>query len=128
MRSFCSSVPASLIASCAEVLHRDDQAARRADLRDLLDRDEGHQRALAGAAVLLAGEDPEDTVLTEQGDDVPRELGRAVDLGRARRDPLAGQRPHELPDLALLGRQPVVRHAASLEAPRGAPDSRPPAV
>ena len=36
----------------AELLDGDDQAGRRADLRELLDRDEHHQRAGARAAVL----------------------------------------------------------------------------
>ena len=62
------------------------------------------------AAVLLVGERREDAVLAEELDDVPRELGRLVDLGRARRDPLAGERAHEVADLALLGRQRIVRH------------------
>ena len=37
----------------AESLHREDQAGRRADLRQLLDRDEQHQRAGPGATVAL---------------------------------------------------------------------------
>ena len=64
-------------------------------------------------------------------DDVPGELGRLVDLRRPRRDPLPGERAHELPDLALLGRQRVVRHRVSLRArhdrparPRPAADLR----
>ena len=50
---------------------------------------------------------PEELVLAEELDDVPRELRRLVDLGRARRDPLARERPHELADLALLVGQRV---------------------
>ena len=100
----------------AELLHRQDQPARRADLRDLLDRDEGRERARADPAVLLVGERREDRVLAEELDDVPRELRRLVDLGRPRRDPLAGKAPDELADLSLLGRQRVVRHRESLDA------------
>ena len=63
---------------------------------------EGHQRALADAAVLLVEQDAEEVVLAEDLDDVPRELAGLVDLGRARRDALARERPDELADLALL--------------------------
>ena len=94
--------PAELEPERAELLHGEDQPARRADLRDLLDRDEREQRAGAGAAVLLVEEQPEDPVLAEELDDVPRELVRGVDLGRARRDPLARERAYQLADLALL--------------------------
>ena len=59
----------------------------------------------------------EDPVLAEELDDVPRELGRRVDLGRPRRDPLARERAHELPDLALLVGQHVVRHGLQSRFP-----------
>ena len=48
---------------------------------DLLDRDQREQRPRTGAAVLLVVEEPEDPLVAEQLDDVPRELGRLVDLG-----------------------------------------------
>jgi hypothetical protein len=86
----------------AELLHGDDQTARRAHLRDLLDHHERHQRALADPAVRLVEEDAEQLVLAEELDDVPRELGRLVDLRRAGRDPLGRERADELADLALL--------------------------
>jgi len=54
--------------------------------------------------------EPEQTVLAEELDHVPRKLRCLVDLRGARLDPLAGERAHELPDLTLLGRQRVVRH------------------
>ena len=47
----------------AELLHGEDEAARGAHLRDLLDGDERHQRAGAEAAVLLVEHDPEEVVL-----------------------------------------------------------------
>ena len=75
-RSFCSSRSRQLEAERAELLHREDQPARRADLRDLLDRDERQQRPGAGSAVLLVEEEPEDAVLAEELDDVPGELVR----------------------------------------------------
>ncbi len=106
----------------AELLHREDQAARRADLRDLLDRDQREQRPGAEPAVLLGEEEPEDVVLAEQLDDVPRELVRRVDLGRARRDPLARERADELAQLPLLvGQRIEDAHTddSSLGRPRG---------
>jgi hypothetical protein len=96
----------------AELLHGEDQAARRADLRDLLDRNEGHQRARAGAAVLVVEHDAEDLVLAEELDDVPRELGALVDLGRPRRDALAREVADQIADLPLLVAQRLVGHAA----------------
>src|SRR5207237_4575667 len=99
-----------------ELLDGDDQAARGADLRDLLDRDERHQRARAEAAVLLVVEDPEELVLAEELDDVPRELRALVDLGRPRRDPLAREGADELADLALLVAERVDGHAAIVGA------------
>ena len=78
-----------LDAERAELLDGDDQAGRRADLRELLDRDEHHQRASARAAVLLLEGQAEELVLAEELDHVPRELGLLVDLGRARGDALA---------------------------------------
>ena len=86
----------------AELLHGDDQPARRADLRDLFDRHERHQCARADSAVLLVVHDPEQVVLAVQLDHVPRKLGARVDLGGARGDALVRERPHELANLALL--------------------------
>jgi hypothetical protein len=50
-------------------------------------------------------------VLAEELDDVPGELVRGVDLGRARRDPLARDRAHEVTDLDLLVGEGLPRHA-----------------
>jgi hypothetical protein len=100
----------------AELLHGDDEPARRADLRDLLDRDQREQRARAEPAVLLVEQQPEDVVLTIQPDDVPRELVRRVDLRGARRDPRARDRPDEVADLPLLVAQLVPGHIAILES------------
>ena len=104
----------------AELLHREDEPTRRADLRDLLDRDKGEQRPGAGASVLLVEEEPEDAVLAIELDDVPRELVRLVDLGSTRRDAVAGDRAHEVADLELLGGQRLPGHARSLGEPYGA--------
>ena len=91
----------------AELLHREDERRRRADLPDLLDRDEREKRAGAEPAVLLVEEEAEDVVLAEELDDVPRELVRLVDLGRARRDPLARELADEIAQLPLLVGQDV---------------------
>ena len=106
--------PGELEPERAELLHGEDQPARRADLRDLLDRDEREERPGSRAAVLLVEEEPEDAVLAEELDDVPRELVRLVDLGGARRDALARDRPHELADLELLVGQRLPGHARIL--------------
>ena len=111
-RAFCSSEPATLSPSEPELLHGEDEPARRADLRDLLDRDEREERPGARAAVRLVEEEPEDPVLAKELDDVPRELVRLVDLGRARRDPVARERADELADLELLVGQRLPGHAS----------------
>src|SRR5438105_39494 len=98
----------------AQLLDGEEQTRRRADLRELLDRDEHHERARARAAVLLLERQPEDLVLAQQLDHVPGELGRLVDLGRAWSDVLARKRAHEVADLALLVRQRVAGHGSSL--------------
>src|SRR4026209_2665352 len=99
-----------------ELLHREDQPARRADFRDLLDRDQGEQCPGARAARLLVEEEPEDALVTEQLDDVPRKLVRRVDLRRAGRDPLARERPDEVAQLPLLVGQHVPGHATKCMA------------
>src|SRR5207253_6127677 len=99
----------------AQRLRGDDEPARRAHLRDLLDRDERHERARADPAVLLVVEDPEDLVLAEEVDDVPRELGRLVDLARPWSDPLPRELADQLADLALLVAERFERrHGSSL--------------
>src|SRR5438270_657712 len=87
------------ISPVAEPLHGQQQPGGRADLGELLDRDEHHQRARGRAAVCLVEREAEELVLAKQLDHVPGELGRFVDLRRPRRDPLARERAHELPDL-----------------------------
>ena len=58
-------------------------------------------------------------MLAEELDHVPGELARGVDLGGARRDALARERPDELADLALLVGERLVPHAPdSSVAPR----------
>ena len=69
------------------------------------------------AAVLLLEEEAEDPVLAEELDDVPGELVRLVDLGRARGDPLARDRAHELADLELLVGQRLPGHGRIVRGP-----------
>jgi hypothetical protein len=52
-------------------------------------------------------------VLAEELDEVPRELGRLVDLCGTWSNPLACERPDEIADLALLVRQRVVGNYSS---------------
>ena len=94
----------------AEFLDGEDKPGRRADLRDLLDRDEEHEHAGAGAAVALLERKAQQLVLAEELDHVPRELGGGVDLGRARCDPLAREGANERADLALIVRKRVGAH------------------
>ena len=109
-------VPRQLQAERAELLDGEDETARRADLRDLLDRDQREQRPSSEPAVLLVEEETEEVIVAEKLDDVPGELVLLVDLGCPRRDPLARKRAHQVPKLALLVAQRVVRHARSLLA------------
>src|SRR5207245_4144358 len=50
----------------AELLHREDETARGADLRDLLDRDQREEGAGARAAELLVEDEAEHLVVAEQ--------------------------------------------------------------
>ncbi len=102
--------PRELQPERAELLDGEDQPGRRADLRDLLDRDEGEQRSRAEPAVGLVEEQSEDAVLAVELDDVPGERVRGVDLGGARRDALARQRADQLAQLTLLVGQGVPGH------------------
>ena len=98
----------------AELLHRDDQPARRAHLRQLLDHHQRHQRARTDPAVLLVEQRPEQVVLPEQLDHVPRKRRAPVDLRSPRSDPLPRQCAHELADLTLLVGQRIERTQGAL--------------
>ena len=63
--------------------------------------------------MLLVEEEPEHALVAEQLDDVPGELVRRVDLGRARSDPLPRERAHVVAKLTLLVGQHVPGHARS---------------
>src|SRR5262249_52028568 len=96
-----------------ELLHGQDQAARRADLRDLLDRDQRQQRARPEAAVDLRKVEPEQAVLPEDLDHVPRKLVRLVDLRGTRGNTVVRERAHEITDLELLPLQSLKDHSSA---------------
>ena len=60
----------------------------------------------------------EHVVLTKELDHVPGELGGDVDLGRAGRNPLSRERPHELADLTLLVGKRIRPHGGMLAGPQ----------
>ena len=86
----------------AELLHRDDQRARRARLGDLFDDLHVGEERAAEAAVLGGNRNAEQIVLREQLLDVPRELAAGVDLGGARRDFLGDELAHHGEDHRLF--------------------------
>ncbi len=63
-------------------------------------------------------------VLTKELDQIPGELGRGVDLGRAGRNPLSRKRPHELADLTLLVGKRIRPHGGMLARAAPALDER----
>ena len=75
----------------AEALHGEDETGRGADAADLLDREAGGEEVAAQAAQPLGEVECEQVVGGQELLDVPRELGRPVDLGRARGDLLVGE-------------------------------------
>ncbi len=113
-RAFCSSVPASLSpsepSSCAARIS--PLVAQTFETSSIATSE--RSVAGAGAPVRLVEEEAEDPVLAVELDDVPRELVRLVDLGRARGDPVARERADELADLELLVGQRLPGHARSL--------------
>ena len=103
-------IAGELEAERPELLHGEDQSARGADLRDLLDRDERQKRPGPEASVLFLVEEPEEVVLPEELDDVPGKLVALVDLRRPRRNPFTRELTNEVADLALLLRKWLVHH------------------
>src|SRR5207248_10388057 len=86
--------------------------------------------ALARAAVLFRQAHAEEAHRAHLPHQVPRELRRAVDLGGARRHPLARERAHGVENQALLIAEGIVRHYELLDeagpATLGAPNHQPP--
>ena len=109
-----------------ELLSRENQAARGADFRDLLDGDERQEGPRPEPSVLLVEEEPEEVVLPEELDDIPGKLVALVDLRRPGRNSLARELTDEITDLALLLGQWLVRHAgeSSFQLVAGRPEAR----
>ncbi len=112
--AFCSSRPRELEPERAELLHREDERRRRADLRRTPRSRSAREACRCRARRTPPRREAEDVVLAEELDDVPGELVRAVDLRRARRDPLARE---------LGGRDRAARAARRSGRPRPCRDS-----
>ena len=107
----------------AEALHGEDEARRRADAADLLDREAGGQEVAAEPAEPLREVEREEVVRRQQLLDVPGELGRPVDLRRARGDLLVGELAHGVAQEPLLVGQ--AWHGGGLLLARAAGGGRP---
>ena len=120
-RAFCSSVPASLSPS--------EPSSCTARMSPLVAQTfETSSIATSERSVPVpvppyssSKKSPKMLVLAVELDDVPRELVRLVDLGRARRDALARERADELADLELLVGQRLPGHGRSLGRERTTP-------
>ena len=85
-----------------QLLHGEDQSTRGADAADLLDREADGKQVATETAVLLRVRQAQDVVAGEELLDVPRELGRPIDLGSARRDPIVGEHPDRVAQRELV--------------------------
>ena len=94
----------------AELLDHQDQGGRGAGLGDLLDPDLQHQRAGAGAAVLLVEGEAEDVLLAEDLADVPGIFGVAVDVAGPRGDLLGRDLADRFAEIDHLLRDVVEPH------------------
>ena len=90
-----------------ELLDHQDERDRGRRLGELLDRHLEHQRAGAGAAVLLGERQAEDVLLGEDLADVPRVLVGLIDLGGAGRDLLLRDLADEVAEVLVLLRDRV---------------------
>ncbi len=101
-RAFCWSVPAITIGSAASSWTARMSPVVAHARAELLDRQAGGQQVGAEPAVLGRERQPEDVLGGEEVLEVPRELGRPVDLGGPGRDPLTGELADGVAELALL--------------------------
>ena len=76
---------------------------------DLLDREADGKQVATETAVLLRVRQAQDVVAGEELLDVPRELGRPIDLGSARRDPIVGEHPDRVAQRELVVGQAIGR-------------------
>ena len=91
----------------AELLDHQDQRRRGIGLGDLLDRHVQHQRAGAGAAVLLLEGKAKDVLFGQQLTQVVRVLGLLIHLPRTRRDALLRDLPDRVAEVQILLREGV---------------------
>ena len=118
---FCSSRAGQEERQRGQLLDGEDQPARRADPADLLDGEADGQQVATEPAVRDSGYGrARMSWLGEQLLDVPRELGRPVDLGRARRDPLVGEDPDGVAEGCLILGEAIRRNRLRLGGRRRA--------
>ena len=108
----------------AELLDHQDQRRRGVGLGDLLDRHVQHQRAGAGAAVLLLERQPQDVLFGQQPAQVVRVLGLLIDLRRARRDPLLRDLADRVAEVQILLRESC-RYRRALTLAQSYPSRQP---
>ena len=106
-RACCSSRAGEGDRQRAELLDGQDQAGRGARPAELLDGEADAQQLPAEAAVLDRERQREDVVVGEQPPHVLGELGRSVDLGGARGDPLVGEDADRVAEHLVLFGQAV---------------------
>src|SRR5205085_6723852 len=94
--------PEQLDRQGTQLLDHQHERAAGAHLGDLLDRHVEHQRARAGAAVLLVEGQAEQVMLGEELADVLRVLGLLVDLRRPGRHALLGHLADGLAEVEVL--------------------------
>ena len=101
-RCFCSAVPPWISGNAdSSWTHMITPVVASARLNSSIDHHHGDHVA-AQTAVLGRVWQCEDVLAGEQLDDVPRKLALGVDLGRTRRDLVAGQLAHRVAQRGLL--------------------------
>ena len=90
-----------------QLVDREDQAGRRARPAELLDREADREEVRVQTAECLRKRQRQDVLGGEQLAQVLGKLARPIDLRRAGRDALVGQRADRVTEERLLLRQPV---------------------
>ena len=112
-------------------VHGDGHADAGVGARELLEHEHVGEEVRARAAVLLGHADAHQPELAQLAEQLAREVVVAVPLGRVRRDPLVGEAPREVADLALVVGELVRAHRrrtapARAPSPAAQPTARPP--